>query len=184
MTKRFRRLSAIIVTSAFMTNGAWAALEQTTQQASFGSALFGPASTTINIDPNPALAPDQGIVIITTTDPVAASNIAQFTFTVTNGVFAAPASLSDVTVTGQTGTGNVQITGPTSGGQVGQNTVTYRVDTTPTSGIGANGQIRFTTPALTGVDLSSPRTATSPGSAVLISTAINPISGSGINSWP
>lgn len=146
MIKRFRRSAAMamIASSAFVANGAWAALNQTSTIATFADSLFGPGSTAITIDPDGA-----SVITINTTTIIGDGNVADITYTVTNGAFAEIVSLGSISVTGA---GVASFT-KTDGGNVGDTSVTFEVAVT--TDVPATENILFVVPSITNANLSS-----------------------------
>lgn len=148
MIKRFRRSAmAMIASSAFLATGAWADLSQQTSIANFADTLFGPGSDAITIDPNGAAA-----VGVLTDATIGSGNVADITFSLTNGEFATIVPLSSISVTG----GVVAFT-KTAGGNAGDGFVTFEMDV-QTSLVNGDA-IVFEVPRLTNVDLSSDTSA-------------------------
>jgi hypothetical protein len=159
MIKRFRRSAvAMIASSAFLANGAWAALDQSTSNADFADSLFGPGSEAIVIDPN-----GDAVVTVTTDAVVGNGNVADLTIDISGGEFSGIVPLSSISVSA----GVVAFT-KTDGGNPGDTTVTFEMDVVVSLPIGTT--IDFEVPSLTNVDLSSPTSAVVAVSAIVPTT--------------
>lgn len=161
MIKGFRGLAvATIASSAFLATGAWAALNQSTNDATMAASLFGEGSDAITFTPTGA-----AVVINTTTD-IGANNIADLTITLDNAVFGAVVSPSDITIPGVPGVSFSL----TNGGQIDDGFVTFTANTLTTV-VPAASNIVFEIPALTGADLTGPLDVVEAVSTIVSTTA-------------